>query len=192
MTGLILVGALLLHVGMVFLTLAPDNAVSERHEDTIKAYVQPQFRQNWRLFAPNPMQRDDAIGARVRIGDGARTSEWINVTAMDIASIRHSLAPSHVSHNMLRKGWQAYVDSHDDDEEATDGEYSYVIAAYVKRIVLQRIGREWHGEPITAVQIAGRFTRVTPPSWSDEEKPRTTAYRVLPWWNVSDQDYRGL
>lgn len=98
-TAVSLVGALLLHLTMIFLTVAPFNAVKARNGEVVQAYVQPEFGQDWKLFAPNPKQRNDAIDARLRTvgeGGGRRVSEWINNTAQDVQAIQGSLAPSHV------------------------------------------------------------------------------------------------
>lgn len=193
-TALTLAGATVLHLAMLFLNVAPSNALTARHGERINAYVYPEFGQDWKLFAPNPQQRNEAVGVRLRIGGAggpARTSRWINLTARDIEEIRGSLAPSHVHQNMLRRAWDRYAASHDDGDRRKPREDD-VTAAYLKRVVLQRIGREWRGEPVTGVQIAGRFTVVSPPAWSSEAEPRTTDYRVLAWWPVTDRDYRGL
>nr|WP_051845495.1 DUF5819 family protein [Streptomyces globisporus] len=106
--ALTLAGALLVHLAFVFLSIAPANALSVRHHDAIDAYVQPEFGQDWKLFAPNPMQRNDAVGVRVNtLGPDGRhhQSEWLNLTAQDIEAIHGNPAPSHVDQNMLRRAW---------------------------------------------------------------------------------------
>ncbi|WP_374986283.1 DUF5819 family protein [Streptomyces fradiae] len=194
-TGLLLTGAALLHLGMVFFSLAPHNAVTARHRAAVDAYVQPEFGQDWKLFAPNPLQRDEAVGVRLRTDGGAgdgEVSEWVNLTAEDIEAITGNPAPSHVHQNMLRRAWDGYVNTHTLKDKPTRGALGPLSEAYLKRVVLQRVGREWQGRPIVAVQVGGRFTPVRPPSWSGEGSPDTTTYRLLPWWPVSDQDYREL
>ncbi|MGW8761429.1 DUF5819 family protein [Streptomyces sp. NPDC055815] len=193
-TGVVLAGALVTHLAMIFLTLAPSNAVRVAHSGTIDSYVRPEFAQDWRLFAPNPKQRNDAIGVRVRTtgADGTtHVSDWINLTAQDVAEIQHNPAPSHVHQNMLRIAWdnsEAWLDS----GNRPRGPRGEVAVNYLKRIALQRVGRDRQGERITGMQLAGRYTMVQPPSWSTEDAPDTTTYRMLPWWPVTDQDHRGL
>ncbi|GHD21891.1 hypothetical protein GCM10010313_55980 [Streptomyces violarus] len=194
-TGLLLVGAVVFHIAMVFLSLAPSNAVTTRHREVVNAYVQPEFGQDWRLFAPNPQQRNETVGVRLRTAGAGGTpavSGWVNVTAEDIETIRGNPAPSHVHQNMLRRAWDGYVNSHSPKERPQRGRLSELSSTYLKRVVLQRIGREWQGRPIVGLQVAGRFTAVPPPSWTTRQTPDTTAYRVLPWWPVTDQDYREL
>ncbi|MFI1562871.1 DUF5819 family protein [Streptomyces sp. NPDC020490] len=193
-TAMVLAAALLVHLAMIFLTLAPTNVLKTRDQEVINSYVQPEFGQDWKLFAPNPKQRNDAIGVRLRTtgARGARhVSEWINLTDQDVAAIKGALAPSHVNQNMLRLAWDNSEALHGPGDRPT-GIRGVVAGAYLKRVVLQRVGHRWRGEPVTAVQIAGRYTMVPPPSWTGEETPDTTTYRVLPWWPVTDQDYKGL
>ncbi|HET9381153.1 MAG TPA: DUF5819 family protein [Streptomyces sp.] len=194
MAAVVLGGALLLHLTMMFLHLAPPNAVSLEQKERIAGYVQPEFGQDWKLFAPNPLQRNDAVGVRLRTSSrraGGRTSEWINLTARDIARIKGNPLPSHVHQNMLRRAWDTYVQTHTENDRP-DGPRGELASVHLKRVVLQRLGRQWRGESVTAVQVACRHTVVPPPAWSKEKVPDTTTYRVLPWWSVTDQDYRGL
>ena len=71
-TSLLLAGALVTHLVMTFLSLAPVNALRVANSKTIDSYLQPEFTQNWRLFAPDPLQRNVAVGVRLRTtgGDG--------------------------------------------------------------------------------------------------------------------------
>ncbi|WP_225801249.1 DUF5819 family protein [Streptomyces sp. NK15101] len=193
--ALALAGALLVHLAFVFLSIAPANALSVRHRDAIDAYVQPEFGQDWKLFAPNPMQRNDAVGVRVNtLGPDGRyhQSEWINLTAQDIEAIHGNPAPSHVDQNMLRRAWDAYVATHSLKGDRPKGARGALTRDYLERVVLQRIGSTWNGGRIVAVQVGGRFTLVDPPEWSSETPSDTTDYRLLPWWTVTEQDHRSL
>ncbi|MEU6540794.1 DUF5819 family protein [Streptomyces sp. NPDC047000] len=193
-TAVVLATALLVHVTMIFLTLAPANVLKTRDQALIDSYVQPEFGQDWKLFAPNPKQRNDAIGVRLRTTGAHRVqhvSGWVNLTDQDVTAIKGDPAPSHTSQNMLRIAWDNSEALHGPDNQPK-GVRGVVAGAYLKRIVLQRVGHRWRGETITAVQIAGRYTMVPPPSWTGEETPDTTTYRVLPWWPVTGQDYKGL
>ncbi|MFH9860561.1 DUF5819 family protein [Streptomyces sp. NPDC017202] len=193
-TALLLTGALLAHVVLIFLILAPTNALTAHHQKTVDSLVRPQFGQDWKLFAPNPKQRNDSVGVRLRTIDAGGTghvSGWINLTAQDVAAIKGDPAPSHVTQNMLRTAWDGAESWHDRDNRPK-GARGVLADEYLKRIALQRLGRRWQGERITGVQFAGRYMMVPPPSWSSEKTSDTTAYRVFPWWPVTDQDYRGL
>ncbi|MFE2562063.1 DUF5819 family protein [Streptomyces sp. NPDC059352] len=194
-TAVLLACALVTHLGMIFLSVAPPNALSVRHHDTIDAYVQPEFGQDWKLFAPNPMQRNEAVGVRVNTrGEDGRhhLSEWINLTHRDIEAVRGNPAPSHADQNMLRRAWDSYIATHSLTDDRPKGARGAMTRDYLERVVLQRIGRTWNGERIVALQVGGRFTMVDPPAWSSEQPSDTTDYRLLPWWTVTDQDHRSL
>lgn len=193
-TAVLLAGALVTHLVMTFLSLAPPNALRIGNQRTINSYLEPEFTQNWRLFAPDPLQRNAAVGVRLKTvrGDGTtRFSEWVNLTAQDVKEIKGNPAPSHAHQNMLRNAWDTSENWHGPNNRPK-GIRGRMAVDYLKRIALQRVGRQWQGERITAVQIAGRYTMVSPPSWSSEEPSDTTTYQVRPWWPVTDQDYKGL
>ncbi|MFP8960988.1 DUF5819 family protein [Streptomyces nanhaiensis] len=193
--ALVLAAVTLTHLAMLFLNVAPPNAVTARYGERIDAYVQPEFGQDWKLFAPNPLQRNEVVLARVRTGDengGHRTSAWMNLTARDIGEIRGSLAPSHVHQNMLRRAWDSYVATHGTSDRDT-GVRAELATAYLKRVALQRIGREWRGRRIVALQVGARFTMVPHP-WRPAQGtgPGAVSHRTLPWWPVTDRDHEGL
>ncbi|WP_432097618.1 DUF5819 family protein [Streptomyces sp. bgisy100] len=193
MTATVLLAAALAHLALVFLSIAPANAITARYEERIDAYVYPEFGQDWKLFAPNPMQRNDAVAARVRTRgeDGVlHTWAWVNLTDQDVGIIRGNPAPSHVHQNMLRRAWESYVATH--SQQATDRLRSELAADYLLRVALQRMGRVRHGEPVVGLQIGVRMTMVPPPAWKTEKETDTPTFRKLRWWPVTDQDYKGL
>ncbi|RLL67791.1 DUF5819 family protein [Streptomyces sp. Z26] len=185
--------AVAVHLTMVFLHVAPDNTLSKEHGRTIDDYVLPEFEQNWKLFAPNPLQQNIHVHARARVtkDDGAsETTGWVNLSGMDGANIRGNPFPSHTVQNELRRGWDFYSGSHDNDHRAIGlrGELSQ---AYMKRIVLERFGTELNGGTVDRVQLRSAVTRVAPPAWSSEKIDTKTEYRVLPWWSVGRDDLKG-
>lgn len=185
--------AVAVHVAMVFLHVTPDNTLSKEHSETIDDYVLPEFEQNWKLFAPNPLQQNIHVHARAQItkGDGTtETTGWVNLSAMDGADIRGNLFPSHTMQNELRRGWDFYTGSHDDEQQAIGlrGELSQI---YMKRIVMERFGSKLNGGTVERIQLRSGITRVAPPKWSDEKIDTKTEYKVLPWWGVSGDELKG-
>lgn len=179
-----------IHVGMVFLHVAPSNAVSQRHGEAIDSYVYPEFEQNWKLFAPNPLQSNIAVHARaeLRKDDGSKdTTEWIDLTAMDGERIRGNLAPSHTAQNELRRAWDFFTGSHDSDNKA-NGLRGELSERYLRRIVMNRFGPELDGGTVQRIQLRSATRRVAAPPWSEENINTDASYRVLPWWVVSTQD----
>lgn len=181
------------HMGMVFLHVAPSNAVSEQYAGTIDGYIYPEFEQNWKLFAPNPLQQNIAVHARVELrapdGDLRRTG-WVNLTAEDAVAIRGNPFPSHVHQNELRRAWDFLDSSHDSDDRPT-GSRGELSESYVKRIVLLRLEERVDTDRVQRVQIRSATRAVAPPRWSGETVDTGTRYRVLPWWPVVDADVPG-
>jgi hypothetical protein len=178
------------HLGMVFLHVAPPNVVSREYSSAINSYVRPEFQQNWKLFAPDPLHvsRDIEARAQVRRPDGhVSTSEWIDLTAADVEHVRHNLVPSH-TRNQLRKGWRIFLGAHDDENRPINPT-GPIIADYLKRVALMRMAPEVGEGAIEGIQLRAVTTRVADPPWSTRSsstKPRT---HVLPWWPVRASDF---
>ncbi|MFI5861223.1 DUF5819 family protein [Streptomyces sp. NPDC051546] len=182
------------HLALVFLHVAPSNTVSKRHAGVIDWWIYPEFEQNWKLFAPNPLQQNIAVEVRaeVRTDDGRLvTGTWRGLSAEDGAAIRHSLLPSHTEQNELRRAWDFFTTSHDEDNKST-GDRGELAEQYLRRIALDRLARpEQQAGPerpaagrIVRIQLRGATTEVAAPPWSDEKADTQTYYRELPWWTV--------
>ncbi|OEU96122.1 DUF5819 family protein [Streptomyces oceani] len=185
--------AVIVHVTMVFLHVAPENTMSKEHRSTVSDYVLPEFEQNWKLFAPNPLQENIYVHARAQVlkdDGGTENTGWVNLSAMDGERIRGNLLPSHSAQNELRRAWDFYTGSHDEDHQPT-GMRGELSKQYVKRIVMERFGPELNGGTVERIQLRSASTRVAPPDWSEEKVDTDTEYWVLPWWDVSEADLRG-
>ncbi|GAA2134293.1 hypothetical protein GCM10009760_11420 [Kitasatospora kazusensis] len=195
--GVLLLGGTGLFLAALFLQVAPSNALSQRYRGPIDQLVYPEFEQNWKLFAPNPLQQNLSVDARVQTispTEHVTTRDWVGLTAQDIAAIRDNPAPSHLDQNMLRRAWDFYDSTHStqDGTVAVAGERGRLAEEYLKRIGLQRLGRTPGGERVLQIQFRLRTAAIAPPSWSAEEAPAAVADRVLPWWPVDETDYQGL
>ncbi|MFI9270063.1 DUF5819 family protein [Kitasatospora sp. NPDC052896] len=190
--GVVLLTATVAFLGALFLQNAPANTVSQRYQGQLDGLVYPEFEQNWKLFAPDPLQQNISVDARVRTATG--TGPWIGLTAQDIAAIRGNPAPSHVDQNLLRRAWDFYDSTHSSADESSTGPRGPLAEEYLKRIALQRIGRAAGGAPVTAIQFRAGSTQIVPPPWSAGGTGWSAqpVYRQLPWWPVGDADYRGL
>ncbi|MFD9405675.1 DUF5819 family protein [Streptomyces sp. NPDC059989] len=174
------------HLALVFLHVAPSNTVSKRHAQTIDGWIYPEFEQNWKLFAPNPLQQNIAVEVRaeVRTAAGERiTTDWRDLSAEDGAAIRHSLLPSHTEQNELRRAWDFFTGSHDEDNNA-NGERGELSEQYLRRIALDRLRPDHRGGYILRIQLRSATTAVAAPKWTDETTDTETYYRELPWWTV--------
>ncbi|MFB7662757.1 DUF5819 family protein [Kitasatospora sp. NPDC056138] len=191
----LLLGGSGVFLAALFLQSAPSNVLSQRYQAQLNDIVYPEFEQNWKLFAPNPLQQNISVDARVQtISDGGRvhTRDWVGLTAQDIAVIRHNPAPSHVDQNLLRRAWDFYDSTHPAQDGVAVGERGKEAEEYLKRVALQRFGRTAGGERILQIQFREGTATIAPPAWSREQAPTGTSYRELAWWPVDEDDYRGL
>ncbi|MFI9774272.1 DUF5819 family protein [Streptomyces sp. NPDC051956] len=184
------------HIAMVFLHVSPPNTVSKEYGGAVDSWIYPEFEQNWKLFAPNPLQQNIAVQARaeIRTADGGtRTTGWYDLSAQDGADIDGNLLPSHTQQNELRRAWDFYVSAHD-SENRPNGLRGQLSERYIRRIVVLRLS---HDDGLTAagekatiarVQVRSRTTNVVPPPWSDEKVDSKPVYREVPWWTVTVAD----
>ncbi|MEU5631123.1 DUF5819 family protein [Streptomyces rishiriensis] len=183
--------AVCLHVGMVFLHVAPSNTVTKAHGKAIDEWIYPEFEQNWKLFAPNPLQQNISVQVRaqVRTADGgSRTTNWYDLSAQDGRAIDGNLVPSHTQQNELRRAWDFFTATHDNDNRSA-GVRGALAETYLRRIVvlrLERGGLTADGGVVERVQVRSRTTNVTPPKWSTEKVLTSPVYRELSWWSVPD------
>lgn len=181
-----------MHLAMMFLHVAPSNTLSRQQGALISDYVYPEYEQNWKLFAPNPLQQNIAVQVRgqLRTEDGAvRTTGWTDLTARDGRAILHNPLPSHTQQNQLRRAWELFSSSHNAQNRPV-GPRGELSERYIRRLVLLRMEGEWTrgGGRIEQIQVRSQTTAVTPPPWSSEKISDKPAYRVLPWWQVTADD----
>jgi hypothetical protein len=177
------------HLGMVFLSVAPANTVSKRHADAVDAWVYPEFEQNWKLFAPNPLQQNITVQVRAQVRTEAGdtlTTGWYDLSAQDGRDISGNLLPSHTQQNELRRAVDFYAGTHDAGNRPAGlrGELS---EEYLRRIAVLRLERVHAAAPredLTRIQIRIRSTEVKPPPWSEEKASTAPVDRLLPWWTV--------
>ncbi|UQA94322.1 DUF5819 family protein [Streptomyces halobius] len=181
-----------IHLAMMFLHVAPANTLSKHQSELIGDYVYPEYEQNWKLFAPNPLQQNIAVQARARLRteDGTtRTTGWIDLTARDGQAIVHNPLPSHTQQNQLRRGWEFFLNSHNAQNRPT-GMRGELSERYIRRIVMHRLDGEWTaaGGRVEQIQVRSKTTAVSPPPWSTEKISDKPTFRVLPWWQVTADD----
>ncbi|AKG44176.1 DUF5819 family protein [Streptomyces xiamenensis] len=184
------------HAFAAFLFVAPSNTITKDHGPAIRGYIYPEFEQNWKLFAPNPLQRNVAVEVRAELTDPAdgsiETTDWMDLTAIDVAHIRHQPLPSHTAQNELRRAWDFYVSSHDEDG-APRGLRGELSEQYVNRIALLRLSENlgYDLDTVERIQLRSATTRVPAPAWSEENIDTTTGYQELEWRTVRAEDLPG-
>ncbi len=199
------------HLALVFLSVAPSNTMTKQHGQVVDDWVLPEFEQNWKLFAPNPLQQNIAVEARAEVrtaSGGIETTGWYNISALDGAAIDSNPVPSHTQQNELRRAWDFFVSTHDNQNRSSSMRGT-LSEGYLRRIIVLRLHRLGVGEvPVPAqsggnaaadgtgkdkiverVQIRSMTTNVQPPVWSGtgpySDKP---FYRTLSWWTVTSDD----
>jgi hypothetical protein len=184
------------HIGMVFLHVAPQNTVTKQHGRAVDDWVYPEFEQNWKLFAPNPLQQDIAVQVRARIRSadgGSRTTGWYDLSAQDGRAIDGNLLPSHTQQNELRRSWDLFVATHDAGNRPV-GLRGTLSEIYLRRLVVLRLERDdatVRGDVLVSVQVRSRTANVPPPKWSEEKVSVQPVYRELAWWPVTADDTEG-
>ncbi|MEU9763002.1 DUF5819 family protein [Streptomyces sp. NPDC001834] len=183
--GLVVCG----HLAMVFLHVAPSNTLTKQHGEAVDDWIYPEFEQNWKLFAPNPLQQNVAVHVRAEVAgdDGRRTTAWMSLTGEDIKAIRGNVIPSHIHQNELRRAWDFYLNSHDDENRA-NGLRGELSERYIRRIAMRRLAEHDYGGTIERIQIRSEVRSVGAPDWSNEKINTKPSYRVLPWWTVTSDD----
>ena len=183
--------ATLIHVALVFLFVTPANTVSRLYQKQINAWVYPYFEQDWRLFAPNPQSALQTVSARTMTtvaGGTPRPGDWVNLTAVDDAAVRHDFFPSHTAQNMLRRAWNAY-----DEAQGADGQLSspraLMLQQYLRNIAVQRVTAHSHA-PFSAIQLRVTTTPIPAPAGAGGPAAEpASSVRLLPWWQVTSLEH---
>ena len=178
----------LVHIGAVFLQVAPANPVSRRYSRQVDAWVYPLFEQNWRLFAPNPDSVNRQVLARTAhtASNGSmRVSPWVDLTAMDRAAVEHNAFPSHTAQNLLRRAWASYVDTHGEDDTARS-DRALMMQKYLSNIAADRLADHDDGGTFEFVQLRVVTLPVAAPGTAAGHRPPSPVEnRLLPWWKVT-------
>ncbi|WP_406726464.1 DUF5819 family protein [Streptomyces sp. GD-15H] len=183
------------HLGMTFLHVAPANTVSKEHGTAVEDWIYPEFEQNWKLFAPNPLQQNVSVQVRAEVltaDGGVRTTGWYDLSAQDGRAIDGNPLPSHTQQNELRRAWDFFVATHDDDRPV--GMRGALAESYLRRIMVMRLERSDAAGPggvVDRIQVRSRTANVPPPRWSEEQVSTKPVYRTLPWWPVPEDEARG-
>lgn len=186
-TMLLIAGAAF-HLLFVGLHVAPENRASREYAEQTNDWIFPLFEQNWRLFAPDPLNINIRVNARAqyRQPDGTVTeSPWTDLTADDVAHIRGNPFPSKADQNLLRRAWDFYAGSHNTDESAATAQAD-LAEEYLRRIVVKRLQAEGRADGVVAVQLRAVFTPIRPP----EQPQPETSVRELGWWETRPDDFR--
>lgn len=186
-TVLLLVGVAF-HLLFVFLHVAPESQASREYQTQTRDWIYPLFEQNWHLFAPDPLNTNTRVNARVqyRSADGGvTTSEWMDLTGDDVAHIRGNPFPSKADQNLLRRAWEFYSGSHDSEGNRTT-DRAELAEEYLRRIVVKRMQADGRADGIVAVQLRA----VQSPIGAPDALPPAPTTREFVWWETRPDDFR--
>ncbi|MFJ8541622.1 DUF5819 family protein [Streptomyces sp. NPDC093586] len=192
----VVAAAVCVHVGLTFLHVAPANTLSKRHASVVDEWIYPEFEQNWKLFAPNPLQQNISVQVRAEVSmadGGVRTTGWYDLSADDGRAIDGNPLPSHTQQNELRRAWDFFLATHDSGNRPV-GLRGILSEDYLRRIAVLRLDRNdaaGPGDAVRRVQYRSRTTAVPPPDWSGEKVSDRPVYRELPWWRVPADEAEG-
>jgi hypothetical protein len=179
------------HIAMIFLHVAPSNTLTKQHGEVVDDWIYPEFEQNWKLFAPNPLQQNISVHVRAELddngADGSRVTRWIDLSRDDGEAILGNPLPSHVDQNELRRAWDFYTGSHD-SENRPSGLRGELSERYIRRIVMLRLAEHGYGGTVERIQVRSAVRSVGAPAWSGEKTSTRPEYRELPWWTVNPSD----
>ncbi|MFJ9830302.1 DUF5819 family protein [Streptomyces sp. NPDC101169] len=184
--------AVAVHSVVLFLGVAPSNALSRQHAAGITKYAYPEFTQNWKFFAPEPTSENTHVQARVKVArpNGVPfTTQWVDLTAMDEGWIRHNPFPSQAQQNQLRNAWANFVSSLDDKGRPT-GQYGQTMQLYLLRTAAQRFGRYVDGGTVQSIQLRSASAPIAAPPGSSTNVDAAAGYLVEPWWTVRAEDFQ--
>ncbi|MET9469437.1 DUF5819 family protein [Streptomyces sp. NPDC006544] len=189
------VATALIHVLLVFLHVAPPNAVSQQYSRQVNAWIFPLFEQNWRLFAPDPESVNRQISARtVRTGpDGtAHVSDWLDLSGPDGAAVEHNAFPSHTTQNLLRRAWSSYLETHGGDDQPRT-ERALMMQKYLSNIAADRVAAR-RGGPFDSIQLRVITRPIDPPAPVGGPRRTPSAAtpadtRYLPVWKVAAHEH---
>ncbi|HFK1409239.1 DUF5819 family protein [Bacillus thuringiensis] len=72
--------AVMVHFCLILFHVMPKNPISNEMSPVVNKYVNPLFTQNWHLFSPNPLVRNDIIYMQIKFKDSPSLSEWFDIT----------------------------------------------------------------------------------------------------------------
>ncbi|MGJ6966337.1 DUF5819 family protein [Streptosporangium sp. G11] len=97
----------------MFLFVAPRNSIYAISAPIVDGYINPYFRQNWELFAPDPVDYDSHVLVRAKVrdsGGGERQTGWLDITAPQLDMVRGAAFPRRMA-RLVGGGRQMMADA---------------------------------------------------------------------------------
>lgn len=181
-TSSILSIVLLIHFGFTFLYLSPENDWKDKHWNTIFAYMNPLFTQNWKLFAPDPSDQQLNMDMRVQYidqSDKTRETDWYSITQPVIKELQHNRFSPNARFSEFQDSLINDYIWGDQDSKQTAFQSIQIYAAYQLHS-----GRFVVPGKVTKIQIRA-ITNLFP-RFAERNKPDSAGkitYYPSNWWN---------
>ncbi|WP_346654966.1 DUF5819 family protein [Bacillus thuringiensis] len=69
-----------MHFCLIALYVMPKNPISNEMSPVVNSYINPIFTQNWHLFSPNPLVRNDIVYMQLQFKGSSTPSDWFDIT----------------------------------------------------------------------------------------------------------------
>ncbi|WP_285777838.1 DUF5819 family protein [Microtetraspora sp. NBRC 13810] len=192
---------LVFHFVAVFLFVAPRNAISAMSAPVVEGYINPYFRQNWELFAPDPVDYNSRVLVRAKVRDSGgaeRQTGWLDITAPQLDIVRGTALPRRIA-RLVGGGRQMMADarvqpsavSGEAEAEAQAAEarqppdpaFQALAVRHLTAIATMAARARW-GDGVTAVQV--RITTDFYPRFADRNSADdTTSHSEFAWWKAT-------
>lgn len=180
-TSTILSLVLLVHFAFTFIYLSPPNPFRAKYWDTIYAYMNPYFTQNWKLFAPKPANQHLNLDIRVQFVDASgkvKQTKWQSITQ----PVVQELQKNRFSTNMRLSEFQdALVSDYVWGNKESRMQAFQSMQAYVDYIL--KSGKYSVPGTIKYIQLRAVVNKF--PDYKNKEKPDSAGtFRYYPtnWW----------
>lgn len=195
-TCLVTSGLLALHFVMTFLHVAPRNPISASADKGISSYIFPYFRQDWRLFAPEPLKMEPHMLVRAKVADTTgqqQVTSWLDITRPELARVRGHLFPDRVSRLLGNVAGSLSATAERQKEAVADRPQQALTPEEARRekrdeafarVVATRAARAQWGEQVREVQIrlVGHIPSAPPFFGSQHAGDAEVIQHDLPWW----------
>ena len=182
------VGAVLTGLGAYglasLLMTGPLNPVQLAHGTQVRAVMEPFFRQNWSLFAPDPVSIERGLLARVRCGQ-ADPGAFVDLTTPRVQALqadrffptRESRVLSNPLHvvfapDPLAQAVRSSKERREEGVQTVRTESEQASKAEGERLLARAVSRmlaaDCAGSPVSAVQL--RYVMHEFPRWSERER----------------------
>jgi hypothetical protein len=137
----------------------------------------PYFAQDWKLFAPDPVDANSGVLVRAKVVNASgqeRVTPWLDVTSPEFAKMRGHVFPSRISRLSIGVYETIGYATMQGDKQRAE--------AFARTLITLAARAQW-GDAVTQVQM--RFADAAFPEPSERERSGVSKVETLdfPWWS---------